>query len=77
MPEIKNTAPLIKDGKKLTRRFLGNLFPINVLEKNELKAYLKGSPNYQYKGNGDVQIGRGALCAPIMGYKVRQEYFYN
>lgn len=36
------TSPLFKDGKRLTRRFLGNLFPTNTYEKNELKAYLKG-----------------------------------
>lgn len=70
--KIENTAPLtIGEGiekKKLTRRFLGNLFPKNCYENNELKAYVKGHSRFAYKRDerGNQQY-----------YLVRQEYFYQ
>lgn len=64
--KVENTSPLVKDGKRLTRRFLGNLFPKTVFEKNELKAYLKGKTHFTYKNNSDN----------YHLHKVRQEYFY-
>ena len=69
---IQNTAPLeINNGlanKKLTRRFLGNLFPQTCFEKKELQAYVKGHSRYSYKTD---EVGN-----PVY-YKVRQEYFYQ
>lgn len=68
MEKATSTSPIIKNGKKLTRRFLGNLFPKTCIEGKELKAYLKGQNKYSYKKNdfGDP-----------MYYPVRQEYFYQ
>lgn len=64
---IKNTAPLVKDGKRLTRKFLGNLFPENCYENNELKAYVAGKSKFAYgrDENGNQRY-----------YSVRQEYSY-
>jgi hemoglobin-like flavoprotein len=70
MTKVKNTLPLIdkKTGNKLTRKFLGNLFPKNTYEKNELKAYLAGKNSFHYKKD---EAGH-----PI-SYPVRQEYSYK
>lgn len=68
MTEISNTAPLIKDGKKLSRKFLGNLFPKTTIEKKELDAYLKGGSNFTFGIDFETKMPRS--------YKVRQEYFY-
>lgn len=62
MEKIENTSPLVMDGKKLTRRFLGELLPKNCLESKELQAYVAGGSNYIYKG---------------ISYMVRQKYFYQ
>jgi hypothetical protein len=68
---ISNTAPL-KIGtppheQRLSRRFLGNLFPETPYEAKELKAYVKGASQFSY--------GRDEERKP-MYWKVRQEYFY-
>ncbi len=69
---IKNTAPLVigdpPNQQKLTRRFLGNLFPKHTFEKNELKAYIKGHSLFSY---GKDQNGNTCY------FKVRQQYFYQ
>lgn len=69
---IKNTAPLVigdpPNQKKLTRRFLGNLFPKTGFEKNELKAYIKGHSKFHYYKD---EFGN-----PFT-FRVRQEYFYQ
>lgn len=69
--QIKNTAPLTigeyPNQQALSRRFLGNLFPDNTFEKNELKAYLKGQSVFHYR--------KDEMGNPIP-YRVRQEYFY-
>lgn len=65
--EATNTSPLKKDGMTLTRRFLGELFPKNTMEVNELKAYLKGKTRYRF--------GRDSEKNPIY-HPVRQEYKY-
>lgn len=71
MMKIKPTAPLtIGEGinkVRLTRRFLGNLFPDNCYERKELAAYIKGHEFFNYK--------RDDAGYP-MRFKVRQEYFY-
>lgn len=70
--EIKNTAPLIigegLNKVNLSRRFLGNLFPTNQYEQNELKAYIKGHSSFRY--------GRDEYQNPFY-WKTRQEYFYE
>jgi hypothetical protein len=71
MENLKNNAPLIEDGKKLTRKFLGELFPKNGQDKKELQAYLKGHENFYYKGKGVRVTLHGE---PML--KVRQQYFY-
>lgn len=63
-----NTSPLVFNGKKLSRRFLGNVHPENCIEKNELQAYLKGHTHYHYKTD---QFGNSNK------FEVRQEYFYQ
>lgn len=68
MPKIENTAPLLQGGKKLKRRFLGNLFPKTTFEKNELQAYIKGKELFYYK--------RDVIGNPV-SYPVRQEYYYE
>ena len=70
------TSPLIKDGKILTRRFLGNLFPKNTPESNELKAYTKGHQEYTY-GRQLVKTQAGVYMVVPMQHDVRQEYFYQ
>jgi hypothetical protein len=43
--------PLIqpKTGKRLTRRFTGVFPPESTMDKNALKAYIKGEPRFSYK----------------------------
>lgn len=67
-----NTSPLVdkETGKKLTRKFLGNINAKNGFEKAELKAYLSGHNTFGYK---TVDEATGRRYYP---YKVRQEYFY-
>lgn len=69
--KVSNTSPLVigeaPNQQQLTRRFLGNLFPENTYEKNELKAYIKGHSRFSYKKD---EAGN-----PIF-YEVRQQYFY-
>lgn len=69
---VKNTAPLQvgtpPNMVKLSRRFLGNLFPKNCMEKKELQAYIKDQTSFSYKRD---EVGNQ------MFYKVRQEYFYQ
>lgn len=66
------TSQLVKQFSEikmsLTRKFLGNLFPKNGFEKNELKAYLKGNTRFGHKKdeNGNQQY-----------FTVRQKYFYQ
>ena len=67
--QTPNTQPLIKNGKRLTRRFLGSLFPKNGYEKAELKAYLKGHSRFNYKTLNDPYTGAARHVA-------RQEYLY-
>jgi len=73
MSEIANNSPLIigkyPNQQKLSRRFLGNLFPDKgvCIERKELQAYLKGQTHFTYKRD---EYGNQ------MFYKVRQEYFY-
>lgn len=79
MEKATPTSPLIKEvnGKKmrLTRRFLGNLFPKNTSEKNELRAYLKGHDQFTF-GKELVRTDKGMpMIIPKM-HDVRQEYFY-
>ena len=72
----ENTQPLVKDGKRLSRRFLGNINPENVFEKKELKAYLKGHTHFQYRNTGEVFVGINNYGERVYSNKVRQEYFY-
>lgn len=71
MNQISNIAPLTigEEGNKqvLKRRFLGNIFPKNTYENKELKAYVKGSPVFNY--------GKHENGQPVT-YTVRQEYYY-
>jgi len=55
---------------RLTRRFLGNLFPTNTMESNELKAYTNGHNQFTF--------GREKFMDRIIPkmHDVRQEYFY-
>ena len=66
---MTDKLPLEKDGKRLTRRFLGELFPTCTDHSNELKAYKKGHTHYFFKNKG-VRIGHKKMKL------VRQEYFY-
>ena len=80
MKKATATSPLTKeiDGVKmrLTRRFLGNLFPTNTMESNELKAYTKGNDQFTF-GRELVKTNKGGyLIIPKM-HDVRQEYFYT
>jgi hypothetical protein len=61
------TSPLVKDGKRLTRRFLGVIDSKLTIERNEFKAYLKGHQMYPY---GRYESGQ------TIYHPVRQEYFY-
>jgi len=69
--KVNNTSPLVigeaPNQQQLTRRFLGNLFPDNCYEKNELNAYIKGHSRFAYKKD---EQGHQIF------YPVRQEYFY-
>ncbi len=69
--KVKNTAPLTITAPqgtiKLTRRFLGDLFPKNPMGVKELKAYTKGHSRFRH---GSDEQGN-----PLY-YLVRQEYFY-
>lgn len=71
MQKATSTSPLTigeyPNQKRLTRRFLGELFPKTTIERNELKAYCKGHQRYSY---GMYDNGQ-----PVY-YPVRQEYFY-
>jgi len=74
------TSPLtaIKDGVvyKLSRRFLGNLFPQNTMEKNELNSYIKGCTVFTF----GIQLTRyddGKIGIYPKKHLVRQEYFYK
>lgn len=61
-PVNPNAYDLVnKEGKKLSRKFLGNIFGRGA-EKKEFEAYLKGRPTYSYKEKNNVAV--------------RQEYFY-
>lgn len=68
--------PLIEPGtgKRLKRKFLGNLFPKDTSESNELKAYTKGFTHYFFKNEG-VIVG-GTPTNPIRMKIVRQKYYY-
>jgi non-homologous end joining protein Ku len=70
MKKANNTLPLIekKTGNPLTRKFLGELFPKNVFESNELKAYVAGKNSFNY--------GKDESGNPV-SYPVRQEYSYK
>lgn len=50
-----------KEGKQLSRRFLGNIFGRGA-EKKEFEAYLKGKATYNFKKQANMAV--------------RQEYFY-
>lgn len=63
----KDKLPLEKDGKRLTRKFLGELFPTCTKDHNELKAYTKGQEKYRFK-NDEQGFPKY--------YPVRQEYSY-
>lgn len=65
------TSPLVKEGKSLTRRFLGNIKPQNTMEQKEYKAYLKGNKYFTF--------GKDHSTYPPSQnyYAVRQEYFYQ
>lgn len=66
MPE--NTLPLIRNGQRLSRRFLGRVTgKLDAVERAELKSYLKGQTLFAYK--------RDEQCNQ-MYFKVRQQYFY-
>mgnify|MGYP003536986094 CR=1 FL=1 len=56
----------------LKRKFLGNLFPTNTFESNELKAYCKGDTVFVY-GRETNQFGQ---VYPAK-HPVRQEYYYE
>lgn len=74
--QVDQNSPLFQPGtgKRLKREFLGNLFPTNTAEKNELKAYIKGHTHYHFKNEG-VMVG-GTPTNPIRMKIVRQKYYY-
>jgi hypothetical protein len=66
---MNNTLPLKNEqNQRLSRKFLGNLFPENCIEKSELKAYIKGQTHFYY--------GRDQQGYPRR-FEVRQQYFYT
>lgn len=73
--QATSTSPIIKeiDGKKmrLTRRFLGEIFPTCTRDSNEKKAYLKGHKYFTH--------GIDYTYAPpqLAMHEVRQSYFYT
>lgn len=70
MKQVNNTAPLTintAEGlKRLSRKFLGDLFPKQPMGIKELKAYTKGQSRFRH---GSDEQGN-----PLY-YLVRQEYF--
>lgn len=46
MKPVENTLPLVKNGRPLSRRFLGDIFAKKNPEAKEFKAYLKGHNRY-------------------------------
>lgn len=74
------TSPITKEVNgikmRLTRRFLGNLFPTTTAESNELKSYVKGNDQYTF-GRELLRTTKGMpMIVPKM-HDVRQEYFYT
>lgn len=68
MKPVENTLPLVKNGRPLSRRFLGDIFAKKNPEAKEFKAYLKGHNRYAF--------GKDEWGNDIM-HNVRMEYFYN
>lgn len=62
-----NTLPIKQGDKKLSRKFLGNMFSRLPIEQKEFKAYKRGDNVFTY---GRDHMGNK------MYHEVRQEYFY-
>ena len=73
MSEISNTAPLIKDGKALTRRFTGKTEDFK--DKKE-KAFYTKMLKYYVKGASNFPIGKNVNGSTKYA-KVDQEYSYK
>jgi len=67
--EATNVSPIEKDGKKLTRKFLGDTsLKCSTFYKLELKAYLKGNTRFRY---GSYEDGKTPKY-----HTVSQTYLY-
>jgi len=74
--KVTSTSPIVKDGKKLTRKFLGKINSFidrgeKLFEKAHLKAYLAGKTYFKY---GWTVSKQGVRYKPT--FEVKQEYFY-